>query len=133
VAKMIEIYDRLLPLLQIINSGLNDITTLKNRYKQLCDKQWNSNCALDKAFSRDINLLIASNLVEKNRFTINKTPRLQRIFGLSKNINMKKELLKIYINATHCYLLEGEHITSISKNLEQLDSLILESNEKMAS
>jgi len=46
---------------------------------------------------------------------------------------MKKELLKIYINATHCYLLEGEHITSISKNLEQLDSLILESNEKMAS
>ncbi len=133
MAKMIQMYNRLLPLLQIINSGVNDITTLKNKYQQLCDKEWKSNYALNKAFSRDINLLLSSNLIEKDTFSINATLRLQRIFKLSKNLHLKKELLKIYIQTTHCYILDGEHISTILDKLIDLDSLLLETNERIVS
>lgn len=126
---MNKLFNRVLPLLQIIHSGVSDIGTIKQRYAQLCDKEWSSNYALDKAFSRDINLLVASSLVDKNQTHIIATARLKRVFRLRKNLDARLEILKIYISTAHFNLLDGEHKSVICENLSMLDSLILDSNE----
>jgi hypothetical protein len=129
MGNMNKLFNRLLPLLQIIHSGVKDINTIKQSYAQICDKEWHSSYALDKAFIRDIKLLVTTSLIDKNSSSILATTRLKRVFKLSKNIHAKLEIFKIYISTTHFNLLDGEHESVICENLSLLDSLILDSNE----
>ncbi|MGM0641863.1 MAG: hypothetical protein ACQESN_10615 [Thermotogota bacterium] len=130
MARVQKIYNRLIPLLQVINSGVGNTTTLKNSYSSICDHEWQTNFALDKSFSRDLNLLIASQLILKNERSVKASYRLSRVFGLPVSRYERYEILKIYIHATHEQLIDGEHTSTIEQNLQKIDRLILDSNER---
>ncbi|MFP4333803.1 MAG: hypothetical protein ACLFQJ_10940, partial [Campylobacterales bacterium] len=120
MARVQKIYNRLLPLLQVINSGVSDTTALKSSYRNICDYDWSTNFALDKAFSRDLSLLVASNLITKNEQSIKPSSRLRRVLNLPISRYEKREILKIFIFSTHEQLIDGEHISTIESSLKKL-------------
>lgn len=125
MAIQIKLYDRLLPILQMISRGVSDIQIIKQQYSYICDKEWKTTTAFEKAFSRDIKLLIVSGLIIKENSYLKATRRTKNISSIP-NIVLKNEIFKIYINSAHMYMLDGEHESTISDNLAIYDQLVLQ-------
>lgn len=110
--------NRLIRIMQILKHNTN----LKEIYKSEFGDR--SQAALDKAFSRDVELLKMAGLIESKRFEYKPTQRLNKLWNLSSK---KREIaIETYILTT-CKLKKSGDFKRIGKEkLSALDEIMID-------